>query len=145
MLLFFFKQKTAYEMRISDWSSDVCSSDLLAFLPEARLILRHAEQARRAAQLSRLTGTVSVGLAPTTVSVLALPFMRAMRERYPDVRLHMVESLSGHLADMLDRRQLDLAILFHIASGARWNTLPLLWEELFRIKSTQAAQHPPPT
>src|SRR3546814_1143999 len=27
---FFFKQKTAYEMRISDWSSDVCSSDLLA-------------------------------------------------------------------------------------------------------------------
>src|SRR3546814_15505764 len=32
MSLFFFKQKTAYEMRISDWSSDVCSSDLL---PEA--------------------------------------------------------------------------------------------------------------
>src|SRR3546814_5284161 len=29
-LLFFFKQKTAYEMRISDWSSDVCSSDLRA-------------------------------------------------------------------------------------------------------------------
>src|SRR3546814_13968176 len=29
MNFFFFKQKTAYEMRISDWSSDVCSSDLL--------------------------------------------------------------------------------------------------------------------
>src|SRR3546814_13193516 len=28
---FFFKQKTAYEMRISDWSSDVCSSDLIAY------------------------------------------------------------------------------------------------------------------
>src|SRR3546814_1345919 len=28
LFLFFFKQKTAYEMRISDWSSDVCSSDL---------------------------------------------------------------------------------------------------------------------
>src|SRR3546814_1049008 len=28
--MFFFKQKTAYEMRISDWSSDVCSSDLLS-------------------------------------------------------------------------------------------------------------------
>src|SRR3546814_3915708 len=28
-MVFFFKQKTAYEMRISDWSSDVCSSDLL--------------------------------------------------------------------------------------------------------------------
>src|SRR3546814_19368842 len=30
MSFFFFKQKTAYEMRISDWSSDVCSSDLTA-------------------------------------------------------------------------------------------------------------------
>src|SRR3546814_10071984 len=30
MYLFFFKQKTAYEMRISDWSSNVCSSDLIA-------------------------------------------------------------------------------------------------------------------
>src|SRR3546814_2375215 len=32
----FFKQKTAYEMRISDWSSDVCSSDLLATLTDER-------------------------------------------------------------------------------------------------------------
>src|SRR3546814_1304354 len=36
VLLFFFKQKTAYEMRISDWSSDVCSSDLVD-LADARL------------------------------------------------------------------------------------------------------------
>src|SRR3546814_1894981 len=32
---FFFKQKTAYEMRISDWSSDVCSSDLMMMQVEA--------------------------------------------------------------------------------------------------------------
>src|SRR3546814_5688314 len=34
-LFFFFKQKTAYEMRISDWSSDVCSSDLRSPSPVA--------------------------------------------------------------------------------------------------------------
>src|SRR3546814_2959680 len=33
---FFFKQKTAYEMRISDWSSDVCSSDLIQKLEAKR-------------------------------------------------------------------------------------------------------------
>src|SRR3546814_2348455 len=33
MAFFFFKQKTAYELRISDWSSDVCSSDLLVEAP----------------------------------------------------------------------------------------------------------------
>src|SRR3546814_10153540 len=32
-IFFFFKQKTAYEMRISDWSSDVCSSDLFNLMP----------------------------------------------------------------------------------------------------------------
>src|SRR3546814_8332652 len=51
----FFKQKTAYEMRISDWSSDVCSSDLLvidtlspvlADLPDALQIDGHTNQAR---------------------------------------------------------------------------------------------------
>src|SRR3546814_14331121 len=36
-IFFFFKQKTAYEMRISDWSSDVCSSDLLRFDEEQSL------------------------------------------------------------------------------------------------------------
>src|SRR3546814_331634 len=35
-VFFFFKQKTAYEMRISDWSSDVCSSDLAALQRAAR-------------------------------------------------------------------------------------------------------------
>src|SRR3546814_5031995 len=44
-VFFFFKQKTAYEMRISDWSSDVCSSDLL---PEARH-LRSRRSPRRGA------------------------------------------------------------------------------------------------
>src|SRR3546814_2881839 len=35
-IFFFFKQKTAYEMRISDWSSDVCSSDLVPATPVFR-------------------------------------------------------------------------------------------------------------
>src|SRR3546814_5616194 len=38
-MFFFFKQKTAYEMRISDWSSDVCSSDLAAIFFTARWAL----------------------------------------------------------------------------------------------------------
>src|SRR3546814_8655386 len=37
---FFFKQKTAYEMRISDWSSDVCSSDLRPMQPRQLSVLR---------------------------------------------------------------------------------------------------------
>src|SRR3546814_1243298 len=40
VICFFFKQKTAYEMRISDWSSDVCSSDLIVAIEEALGTLR---------------------------------------------------------------------------------------------------------
>src|SRR3546814_7010084 len=43
LCIFFFKQKTAYEMRISDWSSDMCSSDLLESLD--RLSRDHADLA----------------------------------------------------------------------------------------------------
>src|SRR3546814_6519850 len=41
---FFFKQKTAYEMRISDWSSDVCSSDLESLSAYARQFLSVMEK-----------------------------------------------------------------------------------------------------
>src|SRR3546814_9886117 len=39
---FFFKQKTAYELRISDWSSDVCSSDLQAVVRQVAVLHREA-------------------------------------------------------------------------------------------------------
>src|SRR3546814_5859780 len=49
MMFFFCKQKTAYEMRISDWSSDVCSSDLHGsdISAIAALIAAHPSLARR--------------------------------------------------------------------------------------------------
>src|SRR3546814_7838451 len=46
-LFFFFKQKTAYEMRISDWSSDVCSSDLATMGCGLHFIQRQHEACRR--------------------------------------------------------------------------------------------------
>ena len=107
----------------------------MAFFREAQLTLRHADQAVRAAQLSRLTGAVSVGLAPTTAAVLGLPLIRDMRERYPDVRLHMVEGMSGHLTSMLNSRQLDLTILFDTQAARRWSVLPLVEEKLFLIQA----------
>lgn len=107
----------------------------VAFFRQAQLALRHVEHASQAARQARLSGHVSVGLAPTTASMLGVPFMAAMRERYPDVRLHMVETLSGHLTTMLNSRQLDLAVVFQAESGQRWSTIPLLSERLFVIFS----------
>lgn len=115
-------------------SSGVVPTDAgVAFWRQAQLALRHADEAVRAAQLARLSGHVSVGLAPSTSAVLGMPFMAAMRERYPDVRLHLVESLSGNLTSMLRARQLDLAVLFQADRGQRWSIITLLEERLFLI------------
>ncbi|CAB3854305.1 LysR substrate-binding domain-containing protein [Achromobacter mucicolens] len=103
----------------------------LAFFRQAQLALRHADDAVQAAQQARLAGHVSVGLPSTTAAVLGAPFLQAMNERYPDIRLHLVEALSGHLTDMLNGRLLDLAIVFHAESARRWSVMPLLDEPLF--------------
>ncbi len=107
----------------------------MAFLHHAQLCLRQSENAIMAAHRGRMSGYVTVGLPPTTATVLALPLINAMRERYPDIQLHLVEMLSGHLATQLNARQIDLAILFQLEGGKRWSVTPLLDEKLFVISS----------
>src|SRR3546814_9776404 len=62
---FFFKQKTAYEMRISDWSSDVCSSDLYlqAARHDALVFPPAAPRQSRAAYVEGLSGYHGQGAA----------------------------------------------------------------------------------
>src|SRR3546814_7781422 len=61
VLFFFFKQKTAYEMRISDWSSDVCSSDLLHLAAAAGHVDPHLNQ-ERGVRRPRDGGKTRIGL-----------------------------------------------------------------------------------
>src|SRR3546814_17075058 len=63
-VFFFFKQKTAYEMRISDWSSDVCSSDLSVLLkPRSLSSSRNVRLARVSPILCSSTNS-STSIAP---------------------------------------------------------------------------------
>src|SRR3546814_6221402 len=61
VFFFFFKQKTAYEMRISDWSSDVCSSDL-------RVIRNH-----RQAAYGATSGYEALSIAPVPLDAANCP------------------------------------------------------------------------
>ncbi|MGB7400380.1 LysR substrate-binding domain-containing protein [Castellaniella sp.] len=114
----------------------------IAFFRQAQLALRHVDEAVRSAQSARLAGHVSVGLAPTTASVVALPLLIAMRQQYPDVRFHLVESLSGHLAAMLKSRQLDLAILFGDEPNWGCSVMPLFEESLYVMAKVGFAGFP---
>src|SRR3546814_4530821 len=73
LLFFFFKQKTAYEMRISDWSSDVCSSDLApangAF---EKLPAGTAENLMKPEQKAQLTSILTYHVVPGVVTAADL-------------------------------------------------------------------------
>lgn len=107
----------------------------LAFYSQSQLALRHADDAILAAREARLSGHVSVGMAPSTASILGIPFIHAMQENYADVRLHVVESLSGNLERMINTRQIDLAVVFQKDKILRWSARPILEEQLFLIGS----------
>src|SRR3546814_3431328 len=85
-MFFFFNQKTAYEMRISDWSSDVCSSDLRAGERRAKVGVMAGKGAHRLLDrvLDELTtgGRVSGEPAPVVVRLLPLgPLARTYGDR----------------------------------------------------------------
>src|SRR3546814_5321331 len=66
-MFFFFKQKTAYEMRISDWSSDVCSSDLpphkgVGGTPMSHLTQSHSDLLARSRRIAGQVGAVERAL-----------------------------------------------------------------------------------
>src|SRR3546814_11743891 len=68
MFFFFFKHKTAYEMRISDWSSDVCSSDLSATLAWRGVGWRYCPTVRKsmpAERMSSITWWISMRSSPS--------------------------------------------------------------------------------
>src|SRR3546814_7630695 len=88
VIFFFFKQKTAYEMRISDWSSDVCSSDLAERLRAHRLGDHHAfldldalQEQVRADQRTEEGAEAVEGLAEGQAEMAAFLIAERRRER----------------------------------------------------------------
>src|SRR3546814_4401521 len=71
-VVFFFKQKTAYEMRISDWSSDVCSSDLMRVI-DSHILLPNMQRAGRSAteQQTRASSPSEKSVSPFSRSIEA--------------------------------------------------------------------------
>src|SRR3546814_2098495 len=82
--IFFFKQKTAYEMRISDWSSDVCSSDLLH--EQALRVTQAGDHAiaAEAAHFEELCGQViaeAAAISQTAAALARIDVAAALAER----------------------------------------------------------------
>jgi LysR family nitrogen assimilation transcriptional regulator len=86
-------------------------------------------------------GSVSIGIPTSVSNVLASPLISATQERYPEIKLQIVESLSGHLEELVSTGRIEMSLLFESqltalektdkASGFSLDKTPLLEEELF--------------
>jgi LysR family nitrogen assimilation transcriptional regulator len=104
----------------------------------AQQILRQVDQAKAEAIGSagkQLTGTVSLGIPTSTMTILALPLLQHVRATLPGVLLKLVESLSGHLLELLLNQRIDCAILFRDTSSKGISIEPIAEEDLYAVSS----------
>ncbi len=113
----------------------------------AHAVLRQIERLCHDVSTSGSTpgGPVSLGIPTSAANILAGPLIAAVQERYPDIQLRIVESLSGHLQEMVVNGRLEMSLLFEpggtpststlrdSTSVGHLNWLPLLDEELFLL------------
>src|SRR3546814_7135789 len=112
-LVFFFKQKTAYEMRISDWSSDVCSSDLTTPLQAAKNAYSMANYARTTA----LKADSIFG--PTTIADEQIAFSNQIRDISNKIRTATQNGASDVEIGVLNQQLMKARDSFNAAVQAK--------------------------
>ena len=103
------------------------------FYREAVSLLEQASRIKLSLKGNPPDQHIAVGL-PTTVSLhLTVPLVRAIRERFPNIRLKIIESMSGYLSEWLEEGRLDMAILYNMKSSSSFICEHLSTEDLLLI------------
>ena len=109
-------------------------------LLHGRDVLERLEQLPRmvGSRSHRVAGRVVVGLPTSASAVLSVPLLRAALERYPLVRIHLMESLSGTLEEWMEAGRLDLAVLYDAQPLPGIALEPVLVEDLWLVGGPNA-------
>ncbi len=111
----------------------------VVFTEEGRFLLEKAEQILRDVSEAATTvrkageepvGEVRVGLPASVATGLVPALLPVVNERYPGIRLHLVEAMSGSLIELLQLGRLDLSVLFDIQPMPGLRSEPILFEEI---------------
>ncbi|GAA3846928.1 nitrogen assimilation transcriptional regulator NAC [Streptomyces coacervatus] len=116
-----------------------------ALYRHAQLILRQVELAHAAVDVSGRApaGNVSVGLAPYSMgAALALPLLRSVRKRYPDILLHINENFGGVISEAIMTGRMDMAFIYGAGPLRGVQFEPLRTEDLFLIAAPGSAAPP---
>ncbi|GGE38445.1 LysR family transcriptional regulator [Actibacterium pelagium] len=84
------------------------------------------------------SGVVRVGLPGTVSSLVSLPLIHAVRERYPNITINIAEAMSGFIAGWMVEDRIDLSILYHALDEKGFRSDVLLEEELVVLWGQEA-------
>jgi len=109
-----------------------CTDAGKVFYEHAHAILKQVADARAAVAQSgnHPSGSVSLGLPHSISGALALPLLRAARQRYPEIQLQLTEEISGNLSEQLKSGRLNLAVLFDDGQLTQFEAQPLVEETM---------------
>lgn len=91
---------------------------------------------------SEMTGNIAIGVPPTVSLVLAGSLAKRVVSEAPNVSLRVVEGYAAHLADWLQRGEIDVAILYGPASNLQMQTEELLIEDICLVGSADSDLSP---
>ena len=78
-------------------------------------------------------GPVTIGLPPSLSIMLGVPILETIHSEYPDVRLHIVEAMSGDILEWIASDRLDVGCVYEAYDSTPFSFEPLLTEELFLV------------
>jgi LysR family nitrogen assimilation transcriptional regulator len=116
-----------------------------ALYRHAQLILRQVDLAHAAVRVSGRTpaGSVSVGLAPYSLgAALALPLLKTVRERYPEILLHVNENFGGVISEAIMTGRMDMAFIYGAGPLRGVQFEHLRTEDLFLIGARDGTRDP---
>jgi LysR family nitrogen assimilation transcriptional regulator len=106
-------------------------------IERARHALRELDQARNEIRPvpGTLTGTVSVGLLPSTCDLLAGPLVSCLKERHPALQVSVTVGYAGHLEQWLEDGDVDVALLYDVKPSSTRAIQMLVEERLYVVGS----------
>ncbi|PWJ26526.1 DNA-binding transcriptional LysR family regulator [Branchiibius hedensis] len=106
----------------------------------ARRALQELDRARAELRPSptSVRGIVTIGILESTLDLLAQPLADAVRSHYPDIELRILSAYSGHLQQWLDAGDVDLSLLYNLASTPSISVSPLVSEPLWAVAPASA-------
>jgi LysR family nitrogen assimilation transcriptional regulator len=83
-----------------------------------------------------VSGRVVIGVPTSAGAVMAVPLLKAAIARFPQVRIHLIESLSGYLQEWIEQGRLDLAVVYNPSPTSGIRLDPILTEDLWLVGAT---------